>query len=240
VTEPEEIERRLQRLNLILRTIRNVDHVILEEEDRDRLIKGVCNSLVKTRGYFNAWIALLDGSGRFATFAEAGLGDRFSVLVEQLKSGRLTSCVESALTQSKAVVINDPASSCTDCPLAKEYVGRGGIVARLQYRGKLYGLLCASVPASLVTEAEERSLFKDVAGDIASALHKIELEEDHKRAEESLRESENRYRVLFDGASDGMLVRDLEGNIIMANSAMAEHTGYMTHEQAKMNITQFL
>ncbi|MFC2002451.1 PAS domain S-box protein [Chloroflexota bacterium] len=240
MTEPKQIEWGLQRLNLILRTIRNVDQIILEEEDHDRLIKGVCNSLVKTRGYFNAWIALLDESGRFTTFAEAGLGEKFPALAEQLESGRLNSCGERALVQSKAVVINDPASSCTNCPLAKEYVGRGGITARLQYREKLYGLLCASVPASLVTEAEERSMFEDVAGDIAFALHKIELEEDQKRAEEALRESENRYRVLFDGANDGMLVMDLGGNIIMANSAMAELTGYTTDELAKVNISQFL
>ncbi len=240
LTEPDRIEYRLQRLNLILRTIRNVDQVILEEEDRDRLINAVCNSLVKTRGYFNAWIALLDESRRFAVFAEAGLGEKFSALAEQLGGGRLTSCGENALTQSKVVVINDPASSCTDCPLAKEYIGRGGITARLQYRGKLYGLLCASVPASLITETEERSLFKNVAGDIASALHKIELEENHKRAEEALRESENRYRALFDGANDGMLVCDLAGNIFMANRAMAELTGYTTGKLAKMNISQFL
>jgi len=240
VTEPNQTQRRLQRLNLILRTIRNVDQVILEERDRDRLIKGVCNSLFKTRGYFNAWIALLDESRRFTAFAEAGLGERFSALAEQLQSGRLTSCGESALEQSNAVVINDPASSCTDCPLAKEYIGRGGITAGLRYRGRLYGLLCASVPASLITEAEERSLFKDIAGDVAFALHKIELEENHKQAEEALRTSENRYRALFDGASDGMLVRDLEGNIIITNSAMAELTGYTTDELMKMNISQLL
>ncbi|MFC1966023.1 PAS domain S-box protein [Chloroflexota bacterium] len=240
MTVPKQIERRLQRLNLILRTIRSVDQVILEEEDRDRLIKGICNSLVKTRGYFNAWIALLDGSRRFTTFAQAGLGEKFPALAKQLESGKLTSCVESSLTQSKVVVINNPASSCTDCPLAKEYIGRGGITARLQYRGKLYGLLCASVPASLITEAEERSMFKDVAGDIASALQKIELEEDHKRAEEALRESENRYRALFDGANDGMLVCDLEGSIIMANRTMVELTGYTTGALVKMNVSKIL
>ena len=73
LTEHNRIEQRLQRLNLILRTIRNVDQVILDGEDRDRLIKGICSSLVKTRGYFNAWIALFGESGRSATFAEAGL-----------------------------------------------------------------------------------------------------------------------------------------------------------------------
>jgi len=240
VTKRKQTGEGLERLNLILRTIRSVDQVILEERDSDRLIKGVCNSLVKTHGYYNAWIALLDKSGKFTIFAEAGLGGYFLPLAEQLEREGANECGQRALTQPRAVVTYDPASSCNDCPLAEKYSGRGGITARLQYRGKIYGLLCASVPASLITEAEEISLFEDVAADIAFALHETDLEEEHKRVEEALKESENRYRTLFDSANDGMLVRDLEGNIIMANSAMAELTGYMVDELTKMNISQFL
>ncbi|MFC2059615.1 PAS domain S-box protein [Chloroflexota bacterium] len=240
MAERKQAPKKLKRLNLILRTIRTVDQVILEEKDRDRLIKGVCDSLVKTRGYYNAWVALMDKFGQFTTFAEAGLGENFLPLAEQLKKEGATKCGRKALAQSNAVVTNDPVSSCDDCPLSERYRGRGGITARLQYRGKLYGILCASVPASLVTEAEECSLFEDVAGDIAFALHETEMEEERERVEEALRVSENRYRNLFDSANDGMLVHDLEGNIIMANSAMAQLTGYTIDELMKMNISQFL
>ena len=240
MAERKQTPKKLKRLNLILRTIRTVDQVILEEKDRDRLIKGICDSLVKTRGYYNAWVALMDKFGQFTTFAEAGLGEDFLPLAEQLKKEGATKCGRKALAQSNAVVTNDPVSSCDDCPLSERYRGRGGITARLQYRGKLYGILCASVPASLVTEAEECSLFKDVAGDIAFALYETEMEEERERVEEALRVSENRYRNLFDSANDGMLVHDLKGNIIMANSAMAQLTGYTIDELMKMNISQFL
>jgi len=240
MTENRQTEERVQRLNLILRTIRNVDQVILKEKDRNRLIKGVCKSLVSTRGYYNAWIALLDKSGNFKTFAEAGLGKRFLQLTKQLEQNGATRCGLTALAQRNAVVTNDPASSCIDCPLAREYTGRGGITARLHHRRQLYGLLCASVPSSMVAEEEERSLFEEVAGDIAFALHKIELEEESEKAGDALRRSENRYRALFDSANDGMIVRDLDGNILMANSAMAELTGYTVDELTNMNISRFL
>jgi len=237
MAENDHVERKLQRLNNILRTMRDVDQVILEENDRDQLIVRICRRLVKTRGYFNSWIALLDGSERFTTFAEAGVDVKFSSLTEQLKNGKLTSCAESALAQPKAVVIDDPALNCTDCPLAKKYAGRGGIAARLKYGRKLYGLLCASIPHSLTTEAEERSLFEDIAKDIAFALYKIELEEDRGQAEEALKESETRYRLLFDRANDGMMVHDLEGNIFMANGAMAQLTGYTIDELLKIKLS---
>ena len=137
MAEPAQVEERLQRLNLVLRTIHRVDQVILEERYRERLIEGICKSLVKMRGYYNAWVALLDRSGKFNIFAQAGLGKKFLPMAKQLELEGATKCGRKALAQRYPVVTNDPASSCTDCPLAKQYIGRGGITARLQHRGKL-------------------------------------------------------------------------------------------------------
>ena len=47
VSEAALVEEKLQRVNLILRTIRKVDQVILAERYRERLIERVCKNLVK-------------------------------------------------------------------------------------------------------------------------------------------------------------------------------------------------
>lgn len=240
IGEAALIEEKLQRVNLILRTIRKVDQVILEERYRESLIKRVCKNLVKMRGYYNAWVALMDGSGNFYAFAQAGLDKKFLPMQKKLLAEGATDCGQKALTRTRALVIHNPAASCMDCPLANKYMGRGGITVRLKHREKLFGILCASIPIGLTTEEEERSLFEDIARDLAFALHKIELEEEHERAEEALRASENRYRALFDSANDGMLVRDLEGNIMMANNAMSQLTGFTIDELKNMNISRFL
>jgi two-component system sensor histidine kinase DegS len=52
--------------------------------------------------------------------------------------------------------------------------------------------------------------------------------------------SEDRYRNLFNSANDSIYVRDLEGNIIMTNPAMAALTGYTVDELVEMNISQLL
>jgi hypothetical protein len=43
-----------ERLNLILRTVRDVAQQLVREKDPVRLIQGICDTLVKYRGYYNA------------------------------------------------------------------------------------------------------------------------------------------------------------------------------------------
>ena len=86
-----------KRLNLILRTVRDVAQLLVREKDPLRLIQGVCDTLVKYRGYYNAWVALFDPSGSLKMTAESGLGDLFLPVVRQLGRGEPIPCIGQAL-----------------------------------------------------------------------------------------------------------------------------------------------
>ena len=124
-TERKKAEEKVEHLNLVLRAIRGVNHLITKEKDRNRLLQGACENLIETRGYHNAWIVLLDKSGDLVTTAEAGLGKDFLPMVKQLKRGELTDCAQRALKQSDIVATKDPISTCVDCSLSAMYSGRG-------------------------------------------------------------------------------------------------------------------
>ena len=49
---------------------------------------------------------------------------------------------------------------------------------------------------------------------------------DHKRTEESRRESEERLKILFESAPDAYYLNDLEGNFVDGNTAAEEISGY--------------
>jgi len=68
-----DFEDRLEHLNAVLRAIRNINQLITHETDRGRLLQGACNSLVETRGYNNAWIALRDETGKLVSMTAASL-----------------------------------------------------------------------------------------------------------------------------------------------------------------------
>jgi PAS domain S-box-containing protein len=197
---------RANRLNLVMRTIRNVNQLLAKEKNCTRLLQGICDSLVENRGYYNAWVARLDESGKLLTSAESGLGKEFFPLVEQFKRGEMTRCGRKALAQSGVVLTRDPLSECADCPLSKKYAGRAAITVRMEHGGKIYGLLSVSIPIEVATDQEEHGLLEEFSGDIAFGLHTIELEEEHDKADEALRQSEKRFRDLIENALVGICI----------------------------------
>lgn len=60
-TELNEANQRLEHLNRSLKAIRNVNQLIVAEDDPLRLIERGCVSLTETMGYHNAWSALPGG-----------------------------------------------------------------------------------------------------------------------------------------------------------------------------------
>ncbi len=174
------------RLNLVLRTFKDINQLLVREKNRKRLLQGICDNLVKNRGYFNAWIVLLDETHQLMTAAEAGLGDQFLPLVARLKQGELTQCARQAIVQTAVIVTKDPVATCEDCPLSAKYSGREAMTVGLEHDGKIYGLLCASVPADITADEEERVLFQEVANDVAFALTGIELDEANKERKVAL------------------------------------------------------
>jgi PAS domain S-box-containing protein len=221
LAQRRQAEEQLRYLNAVLLAIRNVNQLITREKDRDRLLKGACESLIRTQGYLSAWIALLDESRGLVTAAEAGLGEDFLPLVKRLERGELPHCAQVALEQADVLVIEDLLSTCVGCPLLVVYGSKRAMAVRLQHGGKVYGLLTVSIPGDVAVEEQELYLFREVAGDIAFALYNMELEEERRRAVEALRKSEEWYRLLLSSITDGCWVLDKEWRYKLVNEAGA-------------------
>lgn len=63
---------------------------------------------------------------------------------------------------------------------------------------------------------------------------------ERKRAERALRESESKYRLLLEQASDGIHTYDLGGNFIETNSKLCELLGYTREELLRLNVRDLI
>ena len=223
--ERERATQRLEHLNLVLRAIGNVNQLIAREKDRNRLLKEACKNLIETGAYYGAWSALFDESGGIVTAAQAGLGESFLPMLDRLKGGELTTCGRTSLAEGEVVVTEDPAAACPDCPLSQDDAGRAGMTMRLEHAGNVYGLLCVSAPRDATADEEERALFREVANDISFAVHDIEVEEQRKRVQDALRESEQRYRTLVESSHEVVFRKDRDGRYRIVNLRAAVGLG---------------
>ncbi len=225
ISKEKAVEAKLLHLNSILRAIRDINQVISRESDLQTLLKEVCRILVESRGFNNAWIALFDESWNVNRSAEAGLGDAFLPVVDLFNQGKLTMCGTKALARNGVAITEDPIETCIHCPLAGCYDKTWGLTARLEHSGTLYGLITVSLAKRFSDYEEEETLLAETADDIALAIHNLELEEERRKKEETLRISKERYSALVEESFDGIFVQK-GSKIIFANRRLHDMLGY--------------
>ncbi|MBN1527501.1 MAG: response regulator [Thermoleophilaceae bacterium] len=216
---------RVGHLNRVLDAIRNVNRLIVREKDPARLVQQACELLIETRGYHGAWIALgAEGSPRSAP-AQAGWGAGFEPFARRFEEGCWPACRASA-SAADAVAVLDPEAACRECPLRSAYNSDLAAVSCLRHAGRDFGMLGVSVPRGVPIDEEERAILLEVAGDIAFALHGIEMETERRKSEQTL-------LAIFQSASDGILLADAEsGRFVVGNDAICRMLGY-SHEEMR-------
>ncbi len=183
ITERRKSENRIRHLNLVLRAIRDVNQLITQEQNRRELLRRACRILTGTRGYRSAWICLSDSSGRLHAAAESGIESHFEKLRDALEEARVPACCRKALESDGVVVMRGTLRNCTACALPCIRRDTAALAAALRHAGRGYGVLVVALPAGIAEELEEQSLFGELAGDVAFALHNLEMAAEHRKAE---------------------------------------------------------
>jgi len=112
------------------------------------------------------------------------------------------------------------------------------LVAPLKSKGKVLGTITIGTHAPHPSFGQEMELIAAISSQIGVSGENARLYQQQRVIVEQLRASEERYRQLFESASDAICVNDLHGNIRAANRACEKVIGYPREEFIGLNIKE--
>ncbi|RLF97716.1 hypothetical protein DRN58_08260, partial [Thermococci archaeon] len=113
-----------------------------------------------------------------------------------------------------------------------DFETKSEICVPLKIKDKVIGVLNAESERYNAFNEKDLKLLETLASQAAIAI-------ENARLFKKLRESEERYRNLFENARDVIITFDLKGNVISVNKAIAEH-GYRKDELIGKNMLKFV
>ena len=226
ITERKQAEEELRRYTERLRILSEIDHAIITTQSTDKIARIALSRIIELVPARRVSLSLFDFDAEevtvFAVHAagktKVGAGKRFS-----LKDFGIAK----EILKGKMYVVEDISSvsplSLIDKNLKAEGI-RSYTMIPLYYQGELIGSLNMGKNTTGAFAPEAITIANEVADLLAMAIRS-------KRTEESLRESERKYRNLVDNALIGVYKTNVKGNILYVNNALTNMLEFESPEE---------
>ncbi|MHB1687848.1 MAG: hybrid sensor histidine kinase/response regulator [Ignavibacteriaceae bacterium] len=206
-----QMEKRNFKINSLLTTARKINQIINRENDLDKFIRAVCKNFSSSNDFRGAWIILFDELNNITSVIEEGVGEKFNKIMSSLQKVELPVWLRRTVLQN-GIIETD---SRVDLPFLDN--DQKAISIRLETEGRVYGSL-ALILEQRKLDDEESLLIKSIAFDISLAIKNMDMSRKAKIIEESLVESEKRYRQLIELSPDAIIIHN-NGKIVFVNEA---------------------
>ncbi|MGA3141597.1 MAG: PAS domain S-box protein [Verrucomicrobiota bacterium] len=244
ITERKRAETELQNVNRALHMISLCNQEMVRATDEAALLQAICHIAVEHGGYRMTWVGFAeqDEARSVRPVAQAGFEEGYldTVNITWADAERGRGPTGTVIRTGQPVlarnILTDPAFG----PWRAEAIRRGyasSIALPLHGEGRCFGALMIYAAEPDAFDADELKLLGELAGDLAYGIGVLRHRVERQRAEEALRESEARYRTLFDEIADGILIADIETKTFKyANPALCRMLGYTEDELRTMGV----
>ncbi len=197
---------RIEYVNIVLRALRDIDDIIARLQDPAQLMDAVCETLLKSRVCRHAWIMLYSSAGSVDAAAEAGDAAVVERFARCCRENSPPPCIQKALDTNRPVLLDEMSPACPACPAGSSYDCSNTACIRLEYMDNTCGLLAVKPELPFAGDPETQLLLTEIARDLSLALYSVSEERMRKKAQTALRDSEERYRNLYEHISNGVVI----------------------------------
>jgi two-component system, sensor histidine kinase and response regulator len=227
ITAIKRAERALQRSNRITRTSNECGKLMVTARDEFCLLRKICGLLVESGGYRMAWVGYAedDADRSVRPVASGGTGadylDASGITWADAERGR--GPVGTAIRERRPVVIQDVAMEPAFVPWRDAALSRGfaACVALPLTDGDNtpLGALCLYAGEAGTFDDGEVHLLTQLANDIAMGILALRERAARKAAEDALRASEARLRVILEAEPECVKIIGPDGRVQQMNPA---------------------
>lgn len=226
----------LKRVERARRVVSHCSQAAIRAYDEEALLSEASRHLIDEGGYCMAWFAEAKaGPGKLTTLAHAGTnpsGVRGDQMPWTVELGSRMPTMRALLEQRPHVVrgiVDDPALKLR-YPDA-EALGYSALCAfPIQFGPHGAGVLSIYAREPDAFAPEEVALLRELAGDMAVGVSALRARKANDVLEERLELAERRFRSIVEHAPIGIVQLAGDGQLILANRAMADLLGYESAE----------
>lgn len=236
VTERKRAEEKVLCTNETLQLIRGINQLILQKDDETELLRQACHQLIKGRNYMLAWIGFInEESYDILPVAQAGFEEGYlsSVKITWDSSEHGQGPTGMAIKTAQPTVMRDIVHDPKYRPWKAQALKRGyrsSIALPLKIESKVIGALNVYSGFPDAFDDAEVNLLVELAGDISLGIEKIRRRREQKKINETLQESEKRYRLLAENAADVIWTTDINMRPTYISPSITQLLGYSTEE----------
>jgi PAS domain S-box-containing protein len=216
ITERKRRDQELERLNRTLTAHNHSNRALLHATTEADYMQEVCRIIVEDCGHAMVWIGFAeDDEGKtvrpeaYAGFEEGYLETlRLTWTDTERGRGPTGTAIRTGQPSFCRNMLTDPQFA----PWREEALRRGyasSLVLPLLDNGRAFGALTIYFREPDPFTEDEVALLAGLANDLAYGIRTIRLRDAHAQAEEALRQSEKRYRHLFNSMTEGFGLHEI-------------------------------
>ncbi|MFZ4400356.1 MAG: PAS domain S-box protein [Bacteroidales bacterium] len=232
ITERKHDEEKLNNLNRLYSILNTTNHSILKIKDKQQLYNEICNIAIDKGSFRMAWVGLLDETThKVIPVASAGFTNDYltdiniDLSVPHLSAGPTGLAFKTA---SHQIVTNIEANPdmipWMEKAIKNQYFSSSSFP--IIVFGKVIGAFSLYADKTYFFNEDEVNLLDLLTNDISKAIEFIEIEQRNQETLQRLKESEQKYRKIFENIQDVFYQIDLNGIIIDISPSISKFCEY--------------